>query len=324
MRLLVLDSHNPYYNLALEEYLFHHGVGDIFILWQNAPSVIIGKNQNAFLELDGDYAEKNGILTVRRITGGGAVYHDLGNVNYSFISDARGGIDFEYFSRPIVSALASVDVNVSLSGRNDLVSEEGFKVSGNAQCTSGTRVLHHGTLLFDTDLTVLSRVLKPDEEKLREKSIASVRSRVCNIRELMPEKIDTAAFIGRLADYVIREFDAEVCEPPHDSEIDRLCRRNSSREWIYPERDYIADYTVTRRRRYPFGLVECRIEMKNDFVKTLHFFGDFFGTGDVREIEQTLSGRSLSEVGGVVSSIEVGKYISGMTSEELTGLILGN
>ena len=323
MKFYLFDSHDPYYNLALEEYLFRRGEGDIFILWQNEPSVILGKNQNAYLELDGELAEKCGIHTVRRITGGGAVYHDLGNVNYSFISDKRGGIDFEYFSSPIISALLSLGVKVSLSGRNDLVSEGGFKVSGNAQCSADGRVLHHGTLLFDTDLTMLSRVLKPDEEKLREKSIASVRSRVCNIRELMAEKIDTPSFIERLSDFVTGELGAVRCEAPCTEEIDRLCLRNRSREWIYPERDYVALYTVSRRRRYPYGVVECRMEMKNDYIKTLHLYGDFFGEGDVSEIERALSGTELSRVEAVLTAFDVGRYVFGMTSAELLGLVLG-
>ena len=172
MKFLTLKTTNPNINLATEEYLFTHCEDDIFMLWQNEPTVVIGKNQNAFAELNMDYIKNNNIHVVRRITGGGAVYHDLGNVNYTFISGKKGsvGIDFEYFTKPIIHALPSLGISAELSGRNDILID-GKKISGNAQHTSGNRVLHHGTLLFDSDLSVLSDALKVDEEKIKAKAI---------------------------------------------------------------------------------------------------------------------------------------------------------
>ena len=186
MRFLILKGRDPYRNLAVEEYLFRHAKEDVFLLWQNDPTVVIGKNQNAYAELDLDYVRARGIRVARRITGGGAVYHDGGNINYSVIAvgAAEGGLDFAPYTAPILEALLHFGVRAELSGRNDLLVGD-RKISGNAQFRADGRVLHHGTLLYDSDLEVLSSALRVDEEKLRAKSIRSHRSRVVNIRTLI-------------------------------------------------------------------------------------------------------------------------------------------
>jgi lipoate-protein ligase A len=176
-----------------------------------------------------DKAKESGIKIVRRITGGGAVYHDLGNVNYTFISSRRaeGGIDFAYFTEPIIEALASMGVAAELSGRNDLLAE-GKKFSGNAQHSSGTRTLHHGTLLYNSDLSVLSSVLNVDEEKIRSKGIKSTRSRVINLSELVEDKTDVDGFIELVARFVEAKYEIQRSEPPQDEKIAKLRERNAS------------------------------------------------------------------------------------------------
>ena len=187
MKFLRLNTTDPYYNLAVEEYLFRHATEDVFMLWQNEPCVVIGKNQNAYAEINMDVARRDGIAVVRRITGGGAVYHDDGNVNYTFIAaSGNASLDFSRFCAPIIDALCEVGVTAALSGRNDLT-VDGKKISGNAQHSANGKTLHHGTLLFDSDLEKLSSVLHVDEEKLRAKSIRSVRSRVINLKTLLPQ-----------------------------------------------------------------------------------------------------------------------------------------
>ena len=192
MKYFRLKSTCPYLNLAIEEYMFKHSQDEVFILWQNEPTVVIGKNQNAFAEINMDYLREKNIKIARRITGGGAVFHDLGNVNYTYISKSKVGINFEYYSKPIIETLRDMGVCVHLSGRNDLLTEDGRKISGSAEYTANGRTLHHGTLLFDAHLDTLSSVLNVDPEKLRANAVKSTRSRVANIKEAVIRHIAVA------------------------------------------------------------------------------------------------------------------------------------
>lgn len=316
MKFLILKTTDPNRNLATEEYLFTHCDEDIFMLWQNEPTVVIGKNQNAFAELNMDYIKNNNIHIVRRITGGGAVYHDLGNVNYTFISTKKGscGIDFEYFTKPIIEALASVGIFAELSGRNDILID-GKKVSGNAQHTNEKRVLHHGTLLFDSDLSVLSDALKVDEEKIKAKAIKSVRSRVTNIKEYLPE-LDVSDFISLIEKFLKEKYAPEILRAPTDDEISKILSKYTSNEWVFPNSDYISQYTVKKKCRYPFGSVEIQIKMKNDSIKKIKIHGDFFGVKDTSELEAYLENTSLNVLENKLSAIHIEDYILGMTSED--------
>ena len=224
MKIYINESTDPYYNLAAEEYLLEHTSGDIFFLWRNSPTVVIGKNQNAFAEIDTRFTKEHNIAVVRRLTGGGAVFHDLGNVNFTFISPAggelaegirEGGLDFGHFTRPIIDALNSLGIKATLTGRNDIAIEvdgenhncESRKISGNAQCVYNvkncdvrnnntgndnaqnglTNTLHHGTLLFSADFSNMQGALRVSPDKLKSKGIKSVRSRVANIASVLPE-----------------------------------------------------------------------------------------------------------------------------------------
>ncbi len=316
MKFLILKTTNPNINLATEEYLFTHCDDDIFMLWQNEPTVVIGKNQNAFTELNMDYIRNNNIHIVRRITGGGAVYHDLGNVNYTFISRKKGseGINFEYFTKPIIEALSSLGLSAELSGRNDILID-GKKVSGNAQHTSEKRVLHHGTLLFDSDLSILSDALKVDEEKIKAKAIKSVRSRVTNIKEYLKE-LDVHGFISLIEKFLKQKYDPELITAPTEKEISALFNKYISKEWVFPDSDYISAYTLTKKRRYPFGTVEMRIEMKNDLIRKIKIYGDFFGVKDTEELLDYLENTSINMLENKLSNISIGDYIFGMTNED--------
>ena len=324
MKFLILKSRDPYFNLAVEEYLFLKENDDVFMLWQNEPTVVIGKNQNAYAEIKMDAVRERGIKIARRITGGGAVYHDLGNVNYSFISTREGGadIDFEYFTAPIIEALAAMGIKAELSGRNDLLTG-GRKFSGNAQHTVGNRTLHHGTLLFDADLEMLSHVLEVDRSKIESKAIASVRSRVVNLSELLVEDIKVERFIEILADFVVRKYSPEIIDTPKDQEVDRLALRNASEEWLFPQGRFLSEYSVIRKKRYDFGIVEIYLDMSNDTIEKATVCGDFFGVGDISELESALSGVKLSYIRDKLSSLEIGDYIFGMNADTLAALILG-
>ena len=321
MKYYRLKSTDPYYNLAVEEYLLESSDEDTVMLWQNEPSVVVGVNQNIRAEVDTAALVRRGIHPVRRITGGGAVYHDGGNVNYTFIGRGTGGIDFATFSRPIVDALASLGVTLSLSGRNDLCLPDGKKVSGNAECKRGERVLHHGTLLFDADLSVLGEVLTPDPEKLATKAIRSTPSRVANLKPLLTDIPSVEALIQRIEDYMITALGAVRTEVPRDEKIDALAARNRSDAWLYPTSGISSRLSVTKSRRYPYGRVSAELSFLGDVISMVHISGDFFGESSVRELERLLVGHRPSELSDALSGIDVGKYVHGMTKEELIRLI---
>ena len=172
---------NPYFNLACEEYILKEFNEECFMLWRNSPCIVVGKNQNTLSEINKDYVDKNNITIVRRLSGGGAVFHDLGNINFTFISNQKETFnDFKRFTVPIIDALKQLNVNAEFSGRNDLTID-GKKFSGNAQYCYKNRVLHHGTLLFSANVKDISQSLNVKEKKFEGKAVKSVKSRVTNI-----------------------------------------------------------------------------------------------------------------------------------------------
>ena len=205
MNLIRTPSTDPAFNLAAEEYLLRTVRAPACMLWRNEKAVIVGKNQDTAGEIDQAYVEAHGIRVIRRLTGGGAVFHDLGNVNYTFIEPEGGGHfnDYAWFTADLISYLAALGVKAEQNDRNDVLAD-GKKICGNAQCVMNGMVMHHGCILYDADLSALARALKPDPEKLRGKGIASVAARVANIRALGDLAMDAAAFMNGFADYMKR------------------------------------------------------------------------------------------------------------------------
>ena len=319
MKYLRLTTTDPYYNLALEEYLFRHTREDVFLLWQNESTVVIGKNQNAYAEISLLLAKERGIRISRRITGGGAVYHDLGNLNYSFITSRENAdvLDYARFAEPILHALSALGLSCSLSGRNDL-EYNGRKFSGNAQYAADGRILHHGTILFNADLSVLSEVLRVDKEKLAYRAVKSTASRVVNLSEFLGD-MDVGTFIGHIERHVLADTGATPLDLPSDPRIEALRLRNESPEWIFSDRRYLTDYTVFRKRKFPFGLVEIEMNLSEDRIDDIRISGDFFGTAPIEALESSLRSLSLHSL----PPISPAPYISGMTKEELRELLVG-
>lgn len=309
---------NPFYNLAAEEILFRDSREDIFMLWQNEPTVVIGKNQNMYAEVMLPYTEAEHIHVARRITGGGAVYHDLGNINYSFITsrDKAEVLDFAYFTRPIIDALKTLGLSAKLSGRNDLLIEnngEWLKFSGNAETANETRILHHGTILFDSDLTVLSKALKPDPDKLKRKGIPSVRSRVTNLRPLVEKMTGKACTTSEFFDFLVSYVESVIgSKGERIPEIDVLSSGLFDRNASY-------DYNAGRKKNYMYekkcitesGIVLALWDEDSGRITDVTFEGDFFSKGDIEILKTSLRGLTREEAAGLTNSEY---YLSGISS----------
>ena len=290
------QSHDPAYNLALEEYLYrsvNEGHPGYFLLWQNAPSIIVGRFQNTAQEVNRPFVEERGIHVVRRISGGGAVYHDLGNVNYSFIvpNDEGTPFDFARHARPVIDALAKLGVEAESGGRNDLLID-GRKFSGSAQHMDRRRLLHHGTLLFDSDLSILEQALSVDEEKFTSKGFKSVRSRVTNILPMLPEPISVEEFIDALRG-ALSGTETSSLDEAQLSEIRGLRdEKYATWEWNWGASP---EFTERKARRFPWGKVEALLNVKEGVIRQARFYGDYFGTENREEIERLLEGRVYKE-----------------------------
>ena len=290
------QSHDPAYNLALEEYLYrsvNEGHPGYFLLWQNAPSIIVGRFQNTAQEVNRPFVEERGIHVVRRISGGGAVYHDLGNVNYSFIvpNDEGTPFDFARHARPVIDALAKLGVEAESGGRNDLLID-GRKFSGSAQHMDRRRLLHHGTLLFDSDLSILEQALSVDEEKFTSKGFKSVRSRVTNILPMLPEPISVEEFIDALRG-ALSGTDTSSLDEAQLSEIRRLRdEKYATWEWNWGASP---EFTERKVHRFPWGKVEALLNIKEGVIRQARFYGDYFGSENREEIERLLEGRFYRE-----------------------------
>lgn len=320
------NSTNPYYNLASEQYLLDNCTDSIFVLWRNDSAVVIGKNQNAFAELDLNYVEKNSIKVVRRLTGGGAVFHDVGNINFSYIvpAEENSALDFARFTTPVINALKSLGIeNVALSGRNDILIDN-KKISGNAQCQYNGKTLHHGTLLFSSDLSKLAGALRVDEEKIKSKGIKSVRGRVGNIKDYLKNDMSVVEFMEYLENYIARETGADIIEFS-DSDKEKIQRLSDTKystwEWNFGKSK---DFSIEKKKRFDFGSVCINMSAKLGIIENIKIYGDFFGTDDVDFLENMLMGTKLekSELENKLKNIDIGKYIAGLELSELIELML--
>jgi len=322
---LQTQSCDPAYNLAFEEYVLqHYRQGNILILWQNDRSVIVGRNQNAAEEINQGFTQAKGIKVVRRNTGGGTVYHDLGNLNYSFITDADG-VDKEttrLFLTPVVEALQSLGLEAQASGRNDIL-VSGRKVSGTAQQLSKGRLLHHGTLLFDSDPGMIQGALNPDPTKFQSKSVKSVRSRVGNIRDFLKVDMDMRAFW----DYLMKHLTAgEMQEYAlSDSELQEIralkAQKYDTWEWNFGKSP---KYDMANRIRWDGGLVDVRLSVSAGMITDLHIFGDFLALQPLEELESRLTGcpYQRSALEEALQNFPVEAYLGSVSRKELLDTIL--
>ncbi|HEO4518943.1 TPA: lipoate--protein ligase [Streptococcus agalactiae] len=328
MKYIVNTSNDPAYNVALEAYAFQKltDIDEIFILWINEPAIIIGRHQNTIQEINKEFIDKNGIHVVRRLSGGGAVYHDLNNLNYTIISNntQEGAFDFQTFSKPVIDTLAKLGVKAEFTGRNDL-EINGQKFAGNAQAYYKGRMMHHGCLLFDVDMSVLGQALKVSKDKIESKGIKSVRARVTNIIDHLSDKITVQEFSDAILAQMKEEYpemDEYVLSDAELSEIQAM-RDNqfATWDWTYGK---APEYTIERGVRYPAGKITTYANVENSTIKSVKIFGDFFGVKPVDDIEKMLEGvrYDYKDVLAALKTVDTSQYFSRMTPEEITKAIV--
>ena len=320
---LETDSHDPAYNLAFEQYILENcPEGEFLMLWQNDNTIVLGRNQNAGSELNQNYVNRNGIHVVRRMTGGGAVYHDLGNLNYSFIANNDELASIEKFTGPVCAVLNKMGIEARTTGRND-ITVNGKKISGIAQRIYKERILHHGCILFDTDLSVLAKALKADRAKFESKGIKSVEARVANINNLLDKKLTIGEFWNMLKEelsgYNPEEF---VLSENQLREIEDIAEtRYRSWNWTYGKSP---SFTYTNKKRFEGGTVEVFLTAKKgDVIESVRFFGDFMATEDIKVIEDALAGIPF-EKNAVIKVLDIPEMKSafgGITAENILELL---
>ena len=324
MNLIINNSTDPAFNLALEEYLLAGTNLDAIMLWRNYKAAIIGKNQNALEEIDVDYIKKHNIPVIRRQSGGGAVFHDLGNMNFTIINKAGGGdfSDYEKFTSPIIDFLHELGVCAELRGRNDLVIG-GMKFSGNAQAVKNGRIMHHGTILYNADFGDLAGALKPNEAKIESKGIKSVRSRVTNVAAHLLAPMPAEDFFHKLCDYFLNNTKdiAEYTLTDADIKATNLLKDEKYSRW---EHNFgkSPDYTYEKSVKLPAGFIDVRIFAANGIIEDVKIYGDFFGELDVSDLESRLKGikHERPAVENAIRDLPLQKYIYGINPEEFTSL----
>lgn len=321
---------DPAYNLACEEYLLMNDdfQNDIFMLWRNDRSVIIGKNQNTYSQLNVDFVKENNIKVIRRLTGGGAVFHDLGNVNFTYITkaDSETNIDFSAFAKPVVSSLKKLFLNAELSGRNDICID-GKKISGTAQCILNNKVMHHGTLLYSANMSSLAGALKVADSKLKDKGIKSVKSRVTNIADLLDKPMPVESFIQFLADSIseyyselkIEKIDFNPMKVPEICEL--YNKKYSTWEWNFGNSP---EFEFKNEKRFSFGSIEIHLTVDGGIIKDIAVFGDFFGKKDIGDIVKLLSGNRFDKesIKSVIQNVNIGDYIFGCTTDDFISMFM--
>lgn len=316
---LQTGSTDPAYNLAFEEYvLLNRTDADYLILWQNDNTVVVGHNQNAAAEINRAFVEEHGIHVVRRTTGGGTVYHDMGNLNYSFITDeSAGALRLERFTEPVVSALSALGLNAEASGRNDIL-VEGRKVSGTAQRIVKGRILHHGTLLFDSNPEMVAGALNVDPEKFRSKGRKSVQSRIGNIRAFLKTDMSLNEFWAYLKQTLGKtDVEEDALSPEELACVQKLkTEKYDTWEWTYGRSPA---YNYTARRRWTGGLVEVYAEIEGGTVQSISIYGDFMSVREITDVTNALCGCQFraEAFAEVLDTLPLQDYFGSITREEL-------
>lgn len=326
MKFIKTNWEIPYYNFALEEYLLKDAPEDEYVFFYiHKPSIIVGKFQNTIEEINKEFVDENDIIVARRLSGGGAVYHDFGNLNYSFVHKAgkEDVNNFEKFTLPVIDALKELGVDAELTGRNDIEIDE-KKISGNAQCFKNGRILHHGTLLYNADMSNLVKSLKVKELKIKSKGIKSVRSRVGNIVDYMTENMEIHEFKDFLLEQFGKSKDIEeykLSEKILEDLNRRVEDQFSTWEWNWGNSP---KYEVEKLEKFACGLIDIRMNIVNGIVDDCKIYGDFFTAEKLYVLEELLKGTKLKkeDIMKKLELIEIDSYFKCMTKDEFVSFLM--
>ncbi|KUG02703.1 lipoate-protein ligase a [hydrocarbon metagenome] len=290
---IINNSRDPYYNLALEEYVITEMPDgeDYFILWQNEPTIVVGRNQNTIEEINLAFVERRGIKVVRRMSGGGAVYHDHGNLNYTFVVQEEGRFHkFDVFTSYLIETLGKLGIQAENSGRND-ITINGRKFSGNAQFKRGKRLLHHGTILFNSSLDVMVEALNVSPEKIISKGIKSVKSRVTNIKEHLSRPLDICEFKDLLYETVFAANSESSTYYLSDTDHKAISELRNSKyatwDWVFGSSP---PFTIQKRGSFDWGNIDIRLSVNQGLITECKIYGDFFAAQDIEELEKIFVG----------------------------------
>lgn len=326
MLLINNTSTNAYFNLAMEEYFLKNTNEDIFMLWRNESAIIVGKNQNTLSEINYEYVKQNKIKVVRRQSGGGAVFHDLGNINFTFIScNDNSFSDFKRFTMPIIDALKNLNIQSEFSGRNDLLIDN-QKFSGNAQYNYKNKVMHHGTLLFSSEINDLSSALKVKPSKFIGKSVKSVKSRVTNIANHLEQDMTVLEFKNYLMNFINSKYENNCLYELSEEDINEINKlvedKYNTWQWNF---GHSPKYALNNEIKYPGGNIEFSLNVEKGLIKEINFFGDFFGKKDVSYIEDLLKNTNHNEasIRSILNNIDINDYFLNCDIDILVDGIMG-